>query len=227
MTAADPTDRVLSDHLRRHGAASVGELMEVLDVTATAVRQRLNRLMAEGVLERELDRPEDAKRSGRGRPGYRYSLTDRGLREAGDNFEDLAQVMWEEIRSIPDPSVRNGFVRRVAERLAGQYSDQVGGEDLAERMRNLTRLMGEREVPVDVDDSSGLPVLTLLACPYPTLAENDRSVCAMEKVLFSSVLGEGVRLSECRLDGGDCCSFTASKTAVAGPTAAAGQGGVS
>lgn len=211
MAVADPADRLLVDHLRRNSAASVSELMDLLGVTATAVRQRLNRLMGEGVIQREIDRPADGEHSGRGRPSYRYSLTDAGRRGAGDNYQDLAQAMWQEIRSIPDPTIRAGAVKRVANRLAERYSDSVDGNDLRQRMEEVTRLLGEREVPVDVDESGGLPVLTLLACPYPKLAETDRTVCAMEKVLMSEILGEGVRLSECRLDGGGCCSFTPSR----------------
>ncbi|WP_231931010.1 helix-turn-helix transcriptional regulator [Botrimarina hoheduenensis] len=211
MNLSDPADRLLIDHLRRRSAASVSELMDLLGVTATAVRQRLNRLMADGLIGRQLDRPTDGEATGRGRPSYRYSLTERGRSGAGDNYQDLAQAMWQEIRSIPDPAIRAGAVKRVANRLAERYSPSIDGEDLKQRMLEMTRLLGEREVPVELDESSGLPVLTLLACPYPKLAENDRTVCAMEKVLLSEVLGEAVRLSECRLDGGGCCSFTPSR----------------
>ena len=53
-------------------------------------------------------------------------------------------------------------------------------------------------------------MLTALACPYPELAKLDRSVCTMEKLMLSEILGENVRLSECRLDGANCCTFTPS-----------------
>ena len=145
--------------------------------------------------------------SSRGRPGYAYRLTDSGRREAGDNYDDLVQAMWAEIRAIPDPEVRVGLLKRLAAKLAERYAEDVQGESLTDRMRELIRVMGEREVPIDVDDSGELPVLTMLACPYPTLAEQDRAVCAMEKVMLSEVLGQGVKLSECRLDGDTCCSF--------------------
>lgn len=231
MTPSDESDRLLLDHLRRHRTASVGDLGDLLGVTATAIRQRLTRLMAEGLIERQLrhapgqtavdgaDSGDEAKkRNGRGRPSYDYRLTDRGRQAAGDNYHDLAEILWEEIRSIEEPRVRIGIVKRVAERLASRYADDVDGGDVAQRMRHLMRLMGEREVPVDVDESGGLPVLTMLACPYPKLAEQDRSICAVEKAMISEIVGQGVRLSECRLDGGGCCSFE--------PSAAASMEGV-
>lgn len=223
MHAYEAGDRRLVDHLRRQPAASVGEFMDLLSVTATAVRQRLNRLMAEGLIERELVQPDGEKPSGqgrgRGRPGYVYRLTDQGRYRSGNNYDDLVQVMWQEIRSISDPEIRVGLVKRLATKLADRYSDQIGTDDLAERMKQLTQLMGDRDVPMDLDESSGLPVLTMLACPYPKLAEQDRAICAMEKVMISEVLGQGVRLSECRLDGDDCCSFIPSKNAGLQPSA--------
>jgi predicted ArsR family transcriptional regulator len=86
----------------------------------------------------------------------------------------------------------------------------VSGDALGERMSSLSKLMGEREIPFEVNSSGTLPVLTALACPYPELAKLDRSVCTMEKLMLSEILGENVRLTECRLDGANCCTFTPS-----------------
>jgi hypothetical protein len=36
----------------------------------------------------------------------------------------------------------------------------------------------------------------------------------MEKMMISEALGEGVRLSACRLDGATCCTFEASSAPV-------------
>ena len=55
--------------------------------------------------------------------------------------------------------------------------------------------------------SNDLPLLQARACPYPDLAEQDRSVCSMERMMFSELVGENLRLSNCRLDGHNCCTF--------------------
>lgn len=209
---AENTTREVLDHLRRVGSVSVTQLGEHLGVTGPAVRQRLTRLMAEGLVDRVLERDSTS----RGRPSYRYQLTDKGRRVAGDNFSDLASILWEEIWGIEDRAIRAGLLKRLAKRLAETYTDSIGEGDLATKMQDLTRLMAEREVPFEVDESGQLPIITALACPYPTLAEHDRSICAMERMMMSEVLGESVRLSECRLDSGECCSFepsTAAKSA--------------
>jgi predicted ArsR family transcriptional regulator len=207
-TQTETSDKSMLDFLRREGAVTISALVDEMQVTATAVRQRLARLMADGLVQRH------AERKSRGRPNHRYSLTEKGERSAGTNFADMAIVLWEEVKSLEDPVVRRGLLKRVAGRLVERYRGRVAGETLGERMSSLSRLMGEREIPFEVDSSGELPVLTALACPYPELAKLDRGVCTMEKLMLSEILGESVRLTECRLDGANCCTFTPSTSLV-------------
>jgi predicted ArsR family transcriptional regulator len=201
----ETSDKGMLDLMRREGTVTISQLVCAMGVTATAVRQRLQRLMGEGLVERCTERKV------RGRPNHRYSLTEKGERSAGTNFADMAIVLWEEIKSVPDPEVRRGLLQRVAARLVERYRDNVSGDTLEDRMKSLSRLMADREVPFEVSSTPAeLPVLTALACPYPELAKVDRSICTMEKLMLSEALGENVRLSECRLDGAHCCTFTPS-----------------
>lgn len=196
-----PSDTAILDLLRKRESLSVTELAEAMEVTATAVRQRLNRLMAQGYIERVVSR------SGRGRPSHQYSLTSKGRRETGSNFADLAIALWQEVRSIREPEIRQGLMKRISGRLAAQYGDRFAGATLEQRMERLVELMGERQMAFEIDRSQGLPILNALSCPYPELAEMDRGVCAMERVFLSEVLGQEMRLGKCRLDGDTCCAF--------------------
>jgi predicted ArsR family transcriptional regulator len=201
---AESSDKAMLDILRRDGAVTISALVSEMGVTATAVRQRLQRLMNDGLIMRQ------AENRGRGRPNHKYSLTAKGERSAGDNFADMASVLWDEIKSVEDPEIRRGLLKRIAGRLAERYRDQVGGETLGARMTALADVMDEREIPFRVEHAESLPVLSALACPYPDLAMRDRGVCTMEKMMLSEILGENVKLSACRLDGASCCTFTPS-----------------
>ncbi len=206
------SDASLLDLLRRGEELTVSEFASVMDVTATAVRQRLNRLLAQGLLARAPSRDAGV----RGRPVHRYRLTPLGKRKAGANFADLAFVLWSEIRDIEDAQVRRGLLKRISGRLAEMYEGVVEGDSVDEKMESLADLFSQRQVPFEVSSPNGLPILTALACPYPDLADQDRSVCAMERILISEVVGQEVRLRCCRLDGDACCSFE--PTNLAGPT---------
>ncbi|MEK6247502.1 MAG: MarR family transcriptional regulator [Planctomycetales bacterium] len=202
--SAQPTessDLAVLDLLRRTDAVTVGELSAAMDVTATAVRQRLNRLMGQGLIQRS------ARRAGRGRPSHWYELTEKGRRQSGNNFVDLAIALWEEVRAIKHVDIRQGLMKRLAQTLADHYKKQIHGDNAAERMLEIEQLFADRNVPFSVDHSNDLPVLTAHACPYPELAEQDRSICNLEKLLFSNLLQQDVRLTDCRLDGDSCCTF--------------------
>ena len=80
------SDKAVLDLLRKRESATVSELAEAMGVTATAVRQRLTRLLEQGMIHRQ------ASSEGRGRPSHHYSLTDKGQRETGSNFADLAMA---------------------------------------------------------------------------------------------------------------------------------------
>lgn len=206
MPMTVPTDRTILDLLRRQERMTVSDFESALGVTATAVRQRLNRLLAQGYVQRKVE----TLAGGRGRPSHWYELTAEGRRSTGANFADLAHVLWAEVRAIKDAEIKRGLLERLAERLSEAYRSQVRGATLGERMESLSKLMGEREIPFEVRQTEGqLPVLTAMACPYPELAEQDRGICAMERMMFSSLLGQKMSLDQCRLDGHACCTFEA------------------
>lgn len=194
-------DQELLELLRSEGSMTVAEMAQNMGVTPTAIRQRIGRLLAHGLVRRE------AIRAGRGRPSHRYYLTSKGLRRMGSNFTDLALALWRQIGQIENPHLRHQLIRQVARSLAAQYADQVRGITTGERMQAISRLLEQRQVPFSVDRSNGLPVLTAQGCPYQELAEEDRTICHLEEMLFSELLGEEVRLAQCRLDGGHGCRF--------------------
>jgi DeoR family transcriptional regulator, suf operon transcriptional repressor len=208
------TDRAVVDHLRKAGTATIQQLQGVLKVTSTAVRQRLVRLLAMGYVARE------SSGTGRGRPVHQYRLTSQGNRVGGSNFEDLAMVLWEEMRGIRDESVRRGLIQRLGEKLSSLYAAEIQGGSAAERMAALAAFFSARKMPFELDHTDqGLPVLKAVACPYTELAERDRSVCAMEKIMLTELIGERLKLTECRLDGQSCCTYQVSDSANTTPIA--------
>lgn len=201
-TVTQSPDADLLELLRTVGPMDVAMMSGEIAVTPTAVRQRLSRLLAEGLVRRE------PIRAGRGRPKHRYQITDKGLRWTGSNFSDLALAMWRQIASIQDFQVRRNIFTGMLRSLAAGYSRQIEGLTVDQRMRSLVELLGERRVPFSVEQSAdGLPVLTAHACPYPELADQDRTICALERILFSELIQQELTICQCRLDGKASCQF--------------------
>ncbi len=195
--------------MRSGESLSIGELTEMLGVTATAVRQRIERLLEKELIDRE------KIVAGRGRPTYRYRLTVTGHRRAGADPADIADAMWREILAIGDENLRSRIVSSVAARLGRQFAACVAsGEEhdtFESRMQKLSEMLSARHIDTEVSHSGQLPVLDIGACPYPSLtdASEDRQMCRLEEQMISEALGQPVHLSSCRLDGDSCCQFSA------------------
>ncbi|MGC3968370.1 MAG: MarR family transcriptional regulator [Pirellulales bacterium] len=199
-TSTEISDGRIVD-LLRDGSLSIAEICKACGVTATAVRQRLNRLMDQGLVQREV------RKLGRGRPEHRYSTTEKARRQNGNNYADLAIVLWEELRNVKDDEIRRGLLQRVADQLTAMYRGQVQGATPRDRLESLQGLLADRRVPAEVTGEPERPALKVSDCPYPELAARDRGVCAMERMMIAELLSTPVRLAQCRLDGDGCCQF--------------------
>jgi predicted ArsR family transcriptional regulator len=212
---SETPDRELLDQIRRHGPLTVNEMAGRLGVTATAVRNRLTRLVGSGMVERR------AERGARGRPRHVYSASVEAHKRLGQNYADLAVVLWGEMmRTVEDRKLRRVLFSRITDRLAELYRSQVTGDAWEGRLVQLGSILHGRGIEAEVTNPEGSvsPVLKQHSCPYYELAEVDRAVCAMERKMFEKVLGRGLRLSQCRLDGHRSCDFEA-KPLPGAPTA--------
>ena len=199
-----PIDQAVLDLLRQSHCLSIQALTEKLEVTATAVRQRLERLVQVDLVGRKKESV------GRGRPQFQYFLTPLGMRYASASYADLASALWHEILELPNPLQRKRILRRVAKRMGEELKSSLPVEgNLTERFSAMARALGRRKVPASVIASGVLPVLEMHACPYPELTSDDpnRELCEMEQEMISQAVGQTVQLDCCRLDGHQHCQF--------------------
>ncbi len=197
------SDRPLMDLVRRVGPISVEDLAERMSVTPTAIRVRLTRLVESGLIERVQESV------GRGRPKFLYRASPLAQRKLGQNYTDLAMVLWDEVmHSVDDPKIRRELFTRITDRLAESFSGQMRGEEWSSRLVQLGGLLHQRGVETEVSSGEmGQTILRQLSCPYFELAEVDRDICALERRMFEKVVGHGLTLSHCRLDGDRSCDF--------------------
>jgi predicted ArsR family transcriptional regulator len=203
---SETADRALLDLIRRDGPMTVSEMSATLGVTGTAVRNRLSRLLGAGLVERH------CRRQGRGRPQHAYRVSVEAQKRLGQNYADLALVLWDEMMSsVADRKLRRLLFTRVTDRLAQLYRSQVSGQGWEGRLVQLTNLLHDRGVEAEVAMEAGgsVPLLRQHSCPYYELAESDPAICALERKMFEKVLGRSLRLSQCRLEGDRVCDFQA------------------
>lgn len=199
--ADTPAGRVLKA-IQVRGKASIKDVAADLGVTASAVRLQLAQLQASGAIR------TDKVREGVGRPYYVYSLTPQayGLlyRETGD----LARMLLEEVSETQGQDALRALLGGLGKRLADKYRDQVPGRDLPDRVRAWADLLDRRGLAVEIEETGEGYVLREYGCPYHNLAVENRAVCEMERQVVARLLGSGVKLTKCVLDGHRGCEFT-------------------
>lgn len=199
--AVEQGDEQFLQQLHQAGSGTVQDLCLATGVTATAIRHRITRLQASGLVERQ------AVRTGRGRPHYTYHVTDAGRQQLGDNYAELALLLWDELRGIEEPAVRERVTNRIRESLVKRYGMGVVGDSLENRFGQLCNSLAGHGFRVEVDAVGQMPVLRETNCPYHELAQRDSGICELEQQVFEQVLGTSLKLASCCRDGHACCEF--------------------
>ncbi len=201
----DPDDRRFLAQLHRLGSARIGDLCETGGVTATAVRKRLVRMQDSGWIERA------TVRSDRGRPHHVYRVTNNGLQQLGDNYDELTALLWQSIQGVADQAVRDQLLARLRTALVERYGQTVTAGAPGERMRQLQQELAGCGYDVEVDERDQevgqLPILRENHCPYHELAQGDGLICDLEQSVFEEILGFPIERTQCCRSGDACCEF--------------------
>jgi predicted ArsR family transcriptional regulator len=187
--------------MQRHGRATVKELGSLLGLTSTGIRQHLTVLERDGLIEAREER-------GRvGRPTLVYSLTEKADTLFPKRYDMLASVILEEIRSEEGNEKLHHILNKVASRLASPHIDRVEGKELPERVKETVRVMEEQGCMVDWEEREGEYLIDEYTCPFPKVAEHDRSVCALHVEFVRVMAGADTKLTRSLLRGENACTY--------------------
>ncbi|MDW8318563.1 MAG: MarR family transcriptional regulator [Anaerolineae bacterium] len=200
------------EYLLRNGSASIKELEEAMQVTATAVRQHLTSLVAEGLVV------SVQERHGVGRPRNVYKLTERAYGLFACYSDELALSLIGEVVETEGADKLRYLLSRVSAKLARQYARQLSGENLGDRVRELSAVLDRRGIRADFEHSGDVIMLREYNCPYHELASVHRDVCEMERDAFAQALGADVSLSACIHDGHTSCLFVVTDRSEVAPS---------
>lgn len=195
------TRQQILDYLRQHGRATVKELDAHLSLTSTGVRQHLTVLEREGLVEAHEERGHV------GRPALVYSLTEQGDAIYPKAYDELANIMLEEIREVAGAQAHQILLRRVATRFAEPYRERLEGRPLAERVREATDIIRERGFLAECSRDGDDWLIEQYTCPFPRVARQNSCVCALDVEFVRQLVGADARLSTSLLRGDHACTF--------------------
>ena len=190
------------EYLQRHGRATVKDLGNLLGLTSTGIRQHLTVLERDGLVDAREER-------GRvGRPTLVYSLTEKADALFPKTYDTLASVLIEEIRSSQGNEHLQDLLHRAAERMAAPYVERVRGKPVAERVKVTGRIMEEQGYLVDCRKGDGDEYwIDEFTCPFPKVAEQDRSICVLHVDFVNILSGGDTRLTQSLMRGQCACTY--------------------
>jgi predicted ArsR family transcriptional regulator len=199
------TRRRITELLKLGGPATAGSLAEKLGVSDVAVRQHLQALQLDGLV----DFQEVA--AGRGRPQRPWSLSEAAARVFPDAHAELAvSLLGAMRRSFGEDGLRNLMRARGREQVQA-YRRRIPAEaPLRERLEQLAELRSSEGYMAEVTtDADGCLLLIENHCPICAAASACQNLCRAELQIFRRVLGKGIQV-ECReyiLEGARRCTY--------------------
>ena len=200
-------DKILQT-LLRHPRITINELAEAVEINPISVRHHLTNLQMEGLIQAE------EVRHGVGRPRLVYSLTQDGMERFPTKYLRLTTRLLAQMKeTMPAPVVSKLF-NQIAEDLASEYSSQIQGLSMEERLEFVKELLAQEGFTVEWEKKGGEYQIHEISCPYYQIGVAHPEVCTVDQTLISKMLALPANKVQCILDGGAHCTYVVQPAAV-------------
>lgn len=195
--------RLLRYLLKNAAGATVKELMQVLGVTRTAVRQHVAALIRDGLVASGGTLPSG------GRPKNVVALTAAGRAAVPRHDSWFGALLVEALETGADIAGRGARIRRLGATVAAQArSSATNAAGEAPTIERLAELMDRVGYDARLTtDARGEPSVEASHCIFHGLAKEHPEVCQFDLALLSGYTGRRVELHECMSRGGRVCRF--------------------
>lgn len=193
-------DRILQTLLRQPNS-TINVLAKAVSINPISVRHHLTNLQMEGLVEAR------EERHGVGRPRLAYSLTQEGMERFPTRYLRLTTRLLAQMKeSMSGPTI-NKLFSQMAENLAADYTDQIKGMSMEERIDTVKALLNEEGFTVEWEKTGDSYQIHEIACPYYQIGQNHPEVCTVDQTLISKMLAVPVNKVQCILSGGTQCTY--------------------
>jgi DeoR family suf operon transcriptional repressor len=200
-------DKILQTLLRKP-KITINELADAVGINPISVRHHLTNLQMEGLIAAE------EERHGVGRPRLVYSLTEDGMERFPTKYLRLTTRLLAQMKeSMPGPLVTKLF-NQVAEDLAKEYSSQIQGLSMEERLEFVKELLAQEGFTVEWEKKGSEYQIHEISCPYYQIGVAHPEVCTVDQTLISKMLALPASKVQCILDGGAFCTYVVQPAAV-------------
>lgn len=193
-------DRILQTLLKKPGS-TVNELALAVGINPISVRHHLTNLQVEGLVTAE------EERHGVGRPRLVYLLTEHGIERFPTRYLRLTTRLLDQLKStMPEPMVSKLFLQMASD-MAEDYSEQMRGLSMEERLEMAKTLLAEEGFTVEWEKAGEQYQIHEITCPYLQIGQNHPEVCTVDQTLISRMLALPAEKVQCILSGDSKCTY--------------------
>lgn len=197
-------DKILQTLLQKP-RSTINTLAEAVGINPISVRHHLTNLQMEGLVEGQ------EERHGVGRPRLVYLLTTEGMERFPTRYMQLTTRLLSQMKdTMPEPVVTKLF-NQIAEDLANQYSKDMQGLSMEERLDFVKDMLAREGFTVEWEKKDGQYQIHEISCPYYQIGVAHPEVCTVDQTLISKMLALPANKVQCILDGGAHCTYVIQK----------------
>ena len=205
QTMKSTRDKILQTLLRQPHR-TINELAEAVGINPISVRHHLTNLQMEGVIASE------EERHGVGRPRLVYALTDDGMEKFPTHYLRLTTRLLAQMKESMPELVVSKLFSQIAEGLADEYTDQMQGLDMEERLDFVKEMLSQEGFTVEWEKKDGQYQIHEISCPYYQIGIAHPEVCTVDQALISKMLAVPANKIQCILDGDAHCTYVVQST---------------
>lgn len=184
LEAVQATRERILDILKRRGQATVNELSSELGLTTVTIRHHLDTLGKEGLVAVPFVR----RRKAPGRPQHVYTLTEESSDFFPRRYDQLADLLLEEVRAFLSADELKQVMQRIGRRLAEQVTFPDAA-DFEERLIVIVDYLSECGHMACLEHrDDGEYELHIANCPYEQVARRHQEVCLIDQAILSCLL---------------------------------------
>ena len=193
-------ERILQTLLKKP-RSTVNELAAAVGINPISVRHHLTNLQVEGLVTAE------EERHGVGRPRLIYLLTEHGIERFPTRYLRLTSRLLDQLKStMPEPMVSKLFLQMASD-MAEDYSEQMRGLSMEERLEMAKSLLAEEGFTVEWEKAGEQYHIHEITCPYLQIGQNHPEVCTVDQTLISKMLALPAEKVQCILSGDSKCTY--------------------
>jgi predicted ArsR family transcriptional regulator len=136
-----------------------------------------------------------------------YSLTQDGMERFPTKYLRLTTLLLAQMKeTLPATAVVKLF-NQVAEDIAKEYSEQMKGLSMEERLDFVKDLLAQEGFTVEWEKKGREYQIHEISCPYYQIGIAHPEVCTVDQALISKMLALPANKVECILNGGSHCTY--------------------